>query len=189
MVYRSSLDVHDTAANVGYVDAIDAKLYLVAQAPVRYRRWRVNNNLPGMPDFCPLIYLGAKDERQWIYDVAAGVKALDDTYGAELLLRSAAWLTFKESRASFAIEHEAGKDDRVRRFAAVIGSSLAICKIRCPRRTCCHCKKPYLAKLRCGWAFAGHRCSLARIPSAPRSLLRCALRRTAGRHAQCAAEF
>lgn len=47
------------------------------------------------------------------------MQALDDAYGPELL-RSAAWLTFKESRASFAIEHEADKADRVKRFAAAI---------------------------------------------------------------------
>lgn len=115
------LDVPDTAMNVGYVDAIDRKLYLTAQRADRVRRWRVNNNLPGPTDFCPLVYLGPPTERDWLYDVAAGVQVLDDTYGTELLLRSAAWLTFKESRASFAIEHEADQDDKVRRFAAAIG--------------------------------------------------------------------
>lgn len=108
------LNVPDTAANVGYVDAIDHGLYLTAH---RVRRWRVNDNLPGPPDCFPLVYLGPEAERAWLYDVAAGVKMLDDTYGPELLLRSAAWLTFKESRASFAIEHEADQDDKVRRFA------------------------------------------------------------------------
>lgn len=116
-----TLAAPDTAANVGYVDAIDAKQYLVAQTPERVRRWRVNNNLPGLPDCCPLVYLGGANERAWLYDVTAGVKALDDAYGPELLLRSAAWLTFKESRASFALEHEADKEDRVQRFAAAIG--------------------------------------------------------------------
>lgn len=115
------LDVPDTAMNVGYVDAIDPTLYLTAQQADRVRRWRVNNNLPGPKDFCPLVYLGPPAERGWLYDVAAGVQALDDTYGTELLLRSAAWLTFKESRASFAIEHEADQDDKVRRFATAIG--------------------------------------------------------------------
>lgn len=115
------LDVPDTAPNVGYVDAIDARLYMAASQPERVRRWRVNNNLPGTRDFCPMVYLGAENERQWLYDVAAGVQALDDTYGPELLLRSSAWLTFKESRASFAIEHEGDKSDRVKRFAAAIG--------------------------------------------------------------------
>lgn len=50
------------------------------------------------------------------------MQALDHTYGPELLLRSAAWLTFKESRASFAIEREADKQDRVNRFAAAISA-------------------------------------------------------------------
>lgn len=116
------LAVPDTAPNVGYVDAIDAAQYLVAQRPDRVRRWRINDNLPGSRDFCPVVYLGPQEQREWLYDVAAGVQLLDDTYGPELLLRSAAWLTFKESRASFAIEHEADKQDRVKRFAAAIGT-------------------------------------------------------------------
>lgn len=116
------LGVPDTAPNVGYVDAIDASQYLVAQRPDRVRRWRVNDNLPGSRDFCPMVFLGPQEQRGWLYDVAAGVQSLDDTYGPELLLRSAAWLTFKESRASFAIEHEADKQDRVKRFAAAIGT-------------------------------------------------------------------
>lgn len=115
-----ALPVPDTAANVAYVDALDGRLYLTAQKPERIRRWRINNNLPGTPAFCPMVYLGPEAERGWLFDVAAGVQALDDTYGPELLLRSAAWLTFKESRASFAIEHEADQADRVKRFAAVI---------------------------------------------------------------------
>lgn len=114
------LAVPDTPPNVGYVDAIDAGQYLAAQRPDRVRRWRVNDNLPGSRDFCPMVFLGSQEQRDWLYDVAAGVQSLDDTYGAELLLRSAAWLTFKESRASFAIEHEADQQDRVRRFAAAI---------------------------------------------------------------------
>jgi Fic family protein len=117
-----ALDVPDTAPNVGYIDAIDAGLYLVSQRPERARRWRVNNNLPGPRHFCPMVFLGPVDQRDWLYDVAAGVQALDDTYGPELLLRSAAWLTFKESRASFAIEREADQQDRVKRFAGAISA-------------------------------------------------------------------
>lgn len=115
------LPLPDTAPNVAYVDAIDAEQYLVATQAERVRRWRINNNLPGRPEFCPMMYLGPEAERDWLYDVSAGVQALDDTYGTELLLRSSAWLTLKESRASFAIEHEADKASRVKRFAAAIG--------------------------------------------------------------------
>ena len=68
------LSLPDTAANVAYVDAIDASLYLTAQSPERVRRWRVNNNLPGTPVFCPMVYLGPEAERSWLFDVAAGVQ-------------------------------------------------------------------------------------------------------------------
>lgn len=114
------LPVADCRSTVGYVDAIAGDLYLCAAKPERNRRWRVNDNMPGMPAFCPLVFLGPPEQRDWDYDVQTGVKNLDDLYGREILLRSATWLTFKESRASFAIEHEADKEDRVKRFASVI---------------------------------------------------------------------
>lgn len=117
------LPVPDTTQG-GYVNAIAPAEYLVTTTPTRSplsRRWRVNDNLPGVPAFCPMVWLGPAEERDWLYDVTAGVQALDDDFGPELLLRSAAWLTFKESRASFQIEREADKEDRVRRFAAAIG--------------------------------------------------------------------
>lgn len=48
------------------------------------------------------------------------ISRLEGQFSAELVLRSAVWLTIKESRASFAIEHEENKRDRIQRFAAVI---------------------------------------------------------------------
>lgn len=115
-----TLDTPDTAANVGYADAIDPALYLTATHPTNHKRWKVRHNLPGPRSYCPLVYLGPQPERS-LYDVQAGVERLNTTYGADLLLRSAAWLTLKESRASFAIEREQYQSDRVKRFAAAIG--------------------------------------------------------------------
>src|SRR5690606_1211391 len=46
-----SLDVPDVT-NGGYVDAISSQLYLTRVTPLRVRRWRVNDNLPGVPGFC-----------------------------------------------------------------------------------------------------------------------------------------
>ena len=45
---------------------------------------------------------------------------LETEFGADVLQRSAVWLTIKESRASFAIEHEEQHVDRVQRFASVM---------------------------------------------------------------------
>lgn len=115
------LDLPDTASNVSYVDAMDSDLYLTATRAENTKRWKVRQNLPGTRSCCPLVYLGPREERGWMYDVQAGVERLDATWGTDLLLRSAVWLTLKESRASFAIEREQGQSDRVKRFAAAIG--------------------------------------------------------------------
>ena len=115
------LEAPDTAPNVGYVDAVDSDVYLTVSRPTNIRRWKVRDNLPGPRSYCPLVYLGPKEKRGWIYDVQAGVDRLNKTYGADLLLRSSVWLTLKESRASFAIEREQDQKDRVKRFAAAIG--------------------------------------------------------------------
>ena len=116
-----TLDVPDTAANVGYVDAIDPNLYLTASNSTNVRRWKVRQNMPGPRSYCPLVFLGPPDARGWIYDVRAGVEGLNKVFGTDLLLRSSVWLTLKESRASFAIEREQDQNDRVKRFAAAIG--------------------------------------------------------------------
>jgi hypothetical protein len=53
-------------------------------------------------------------------NVAERIERLERQFSADLVLRSAVWLTIKESRASFAIEHEEDKRDRVQRFATVM---------------------------------------------------------------------
>lgn len=105
--------IQDAGGN--YVDAIDARRYLVATQPDKNRRWRINNNLPGTPAFCPMI-----ERSPTLRDAAsltAQVTALVDDFGEDTLLRAVNWLTVKESRASFAIESEGKEEDRIHLFA------------------------------------------------------------------------
>ncbi len=51
------------------------------------------------------------------FDPGTALRELDQRYGTDILLRSVGWLTLKESRASFLIEHEQDQTDRIRRFA------------------------------------------------------------------------
>jgi hypothetical protein len=105
--------IQDASGN--YVDALDADRYLVATRADKNRRWRINDNLPGTPAFCPMI-----ERSKTLRDTAslsAEIKALIDDFGEETLLRAVNWLTVKESRASFAIESEGKEEDRIHRFA------------------------------------------------------------------------
>jgi len=113
------LDVPDIT-NGGYVDAISPKDYLARTQSQRARRWRVNDNLPGTPDFCPLIRRTPTVREALKFDLSAALTELDRAFGADVLMRTASWLTFKESRASFLIEKEGDQADRIQRFAHVI---------------------------------------------------------------------
>jgi hypothetical protein len=113
------LDLPDVA-NGGYIDVIAADRYLTRTEPVRVRRWRINNNLPGTVDFCPMVRRTPAIQQVLQFDLGAELNELDRAYGADILLRTASWLTFKESRASFLIEKEADQSDRIQRFAHVI---------------------------------------------------------------------
>lgn len=113
------LDVDDVPSG-NYVDALDSDQYLVAGRSLNIPRWRVRDNMPGTRDFCPVVFRSAAVQAIADYDCAKALKDLEVEFGADVLLRSAVWLTIKESRASFAIEHEEKKVERVRRFAAVM---------------------------------------------------------------------
>lgn len=114
------LNVPDTVAG-NYVDAIDPVEYLAATRALNNQRWRVRDNLPGTREFCPIVMRTELVQGVEGYDCSEALHKLEVQFGAELLLRSANWLSHKESRASFQIEHEEQHVDRVRRFAAVMG--------------------------------------------------------------------
>ncbi|KTC54239.1 cell filamentation protein Fic, partial [Pseudomonas fluorescens ABAC62] len=115
------LDVPDVT-NGGYVEAVSSQFYLTRVEPLRIRRWRINDNLPGVPAFCPLIRRTDAVQEALQFDLGAALRELHLTFGADILMRTASWLTLKESRASFLIERESDKADRVQRFAHVIAN-------------------------------------------------------------------
>lgn len=103
-----------------YVTALDEANYLTASLSVNNPRWRVRDNLPGTRDYCPLVLRTTRVRQAEQYDCARHLADLEVEFGADVLQRSVVWLTIKESRASFAIEHEEQHVDRVRRFASVM---------------------------------------------------------------------
>lgn len=115
------LDIHADIAG-GYVDVIDDQK-LVAATPGRSllnRRWRVRDNLPGSPAFCPIIRKTRDVEQAMAVDVQGLLHELALEFGEDVLMRSAVWMTLRESKSSFAIEGEADQSDRIQRFADVL---------------------------------------------------------------------
>ncbi|WP_432262758.1 Fic family protein [Cupriavidus sp. TMH.W2] len=112
------LPVEDVTGG-NYVDALDPEQYF-AGSGLNHPRWRVRDNLPGTRDFCPVVRRTARVRAAEQYDCEARLDALNAEFGQDVLMRSAVWLTIKESLSSFKIEHEQDQRDRVRRFAAVM---------------------------------------------------------------------
>lgn len=112
----------DDVAQGNYVEALESDKYFVAQQINQVRRWRVRDNMPGNSDFCPIVYLNENVRVAQLYDCKKALNGLEDRFGADVLMRSSVWLTIKESRASFAIEHEEDQEDRIKRFAMVMES-------------------------------------------------------------------
>lgn len=104
-----------------YVDALPPEDFIVGHA-ILNKRWRVRDNLPGNRDYCPIIRRVDAVKAAEQYNLATRLSALEADYGIDLIMRSTVWLTIKESRASFLIEHEQDKEDRIHRFAAVMES-------------------------------------------------------------------
>ncbi len=115
------LDVQAPVAGP-YVDVLDERK-LVAASPgqsVPNRRWRVRDNLPGSPAFCPIIRKTSDVDEAVAVDIQGLLHELALEFGEDVLMRSAVWMTLRESKSSFAIEGEADQADRIQRFADVL---------------------------------------------------------------------
>jgi hypothetical protein len=115
------LDLHAPPAGP-YVDVLDDRK-LVAASPgrsVSNRRWRVRDNLPGSPAFCPIVRKTSDFDEAAAVDIQRLLHDLALELGEDVLMRSAVWMTLRESKSSFAIEGEADQSDRIQRFADVL---------------------------------------------------------------------
>ena len=82
---------------------------------------RVKNNLPGTPEFCPLVFRTDAMERFVAMDLQARAQETSGAIPRDLLMRTAAVLLYKDSRSSFAIEGEHPPQDRIQRWGRAIG--------------------------------------------------------------------
>lgn len=105
-----------------YTPALNPEMELVSARPVRDTRWRVMDNLLGDARFTPQVRFTSTVRDALQFDILEHINSLEQQFSADLVMRSAIWMTVKESRSSFAIENEGNKTDRIQRFASVIGS-------------------------------------------------------------------
>lgn len=115
------LDLTD-ATEGRYVDALDPGLQFAIPGE-RSPRHRVRNNLPGTPEFCPLVFRTEALEKFIGLDLAARARAAVAPVRADILARAAAFLLLEDSKSSFAIEGERPAHSRIERWGRAIGQA------------------------------------------------------------------
>jgi len=109
-------------ARGSYVDALDEKIQFPAPA-ARSTRHRVRNNLPGTPDFCPLVFRTEALQDFVAKDLSARARKACARVPADILARAAAFLLLEDSKSSYAIEGEAPPRNRIERWGQAIGQA------------------------------------------------------------------
>jgi len=115
------LDLPD-ADRGAYVEIVNRDQQYAGKSETSARH-RVKNNLPGTPDFCPLVFRTETLERFIAMDLHARAQEVVAAVPRDLLARTAAFLLLKDSKSSFAIEGERPPQDRIQRWGRAIGEA------------------------------------------------------------------
>ncbi|MDP3667289.1 MAG: Fic family protein [Sediminibacterium sp.] len=102
-----------------YIDLLEPEKYITGQV-VKNVRWRINDNLLGTIDFCPMIRRTKSLSELLEKDVKQSIEGLKNEFPEEVFRRAAAYLYTKESKSSYEIEKEKPSTDRMERFILLL---------------------------------------------------------------------
>ncbi|MGN6395834.1 MAG: Fic family protein [Mucilaginibacter sp.] len=102
-----------------YVDLLDKESYVTGNT-VKNGRWRINDNLLGGKDYCPVIRRTQALEEMIVADLKGQIDELKEEYSPEIFNRATQYLYRKETKSSYKIESEKPSPDRMNRFIAIL---------------------------------------------------------------------
>lgn len=102
-----------------YADLLNDEHY-VTGATVKDTRWRINNNLLGTFEYCPVVRKTKALMELLSFDTREKIKDLKKEYAPEVFQRAISYLYKKETRSSYEIEREEPSPDRMERFIALL---------------------------------------------------------------------
>lgn len=105
-----------------FIEVLDTTLQYGGSSQVS-KRHRVHNNLPGVPNFCPLVRKTEKLDKFIAMKLGSKGRTVLGTVHGDIVTRAAAFLLLKDSKASFAIEGEMPAQSRAERWGYAIGQA------------------------------------------------------------------
>ena len=103
-----------------YVDLLEEDRYYTLNKGNAIKRQRIRDNLLGVPDFCPIVRKTQTLQKMEEEHLDEACSALLLEYPADLLQRALSYIYTKETKSSFAIEHEEISTSRSERFVALL---------------------------------------------------------------------
>jgi len=107
-------------AKTAFVPLLNPKLQFEFAQGTRNAKFRVIDNLPGTPSFCPLVRKTPFLEEMQAKGLHDHIAATLHRYDPDLLRRAAAYLYLKETHSSFEVEREHPSPSRAQRFADLL---------------------------------------------------------------------
>lgn len=108
------------APRAAYIRVVDESLQFALSDGPRNAKFRVIDNLPGNPSFCPLVRKTPQLTAMVAKDLRKGTRDTIAKYDPDLLRRAAAFLYLKETHSSFEVEREKPSPSRAKRFADLL---------------------------------------------------------------------
>lgn len=105
-----------------YFPVLDPDLQYAVDG-TRISRQRVENNLPGTPSFCPLVFRTEALDAFIASDLPKRARSIIADVPKDVLARTAAFLLLKDSKSSYAIEGESPPQNRIQRWGKAIGEA------------------------------------------------------------------
>lgn len=102
-----------------YIDLLDNEKYITGDA-IKNGKWKINNNLLGNNDYCPLVRRTKKLDELLTTDIKKQIQKLEKKYTPQVFKRAISFLYTKETRSSFEIERETPSPDRMERFITLL---------------------------------------------------------------------
>lgn len=105
-----------------YVDLLDPKRYFTGSV-IKNRKWRIDDNLLGNIDFCPVVRKTPLIEEYINRNLGEKARSLLESYPLGIVHRANQYLYVKETKSSFLIEREEAGGDRLERFVHLLRGS------------------------------------------------------------------
>ncbi len=121
--FLTGKDLDEPKIDVGnYVELLDSKKYF-AGSVIKNKKWRIDDNLLGDSDFCPVVRKTPLLEEYMNKNLGEKARALLETYPSGIVHRANQYLYIKETKSSFLIEREEPGGDRLERFVSLLRQS------------------------------------------------------------------